>query len=63
MTDAPDLLPCPFCGDAMQFGKTETVTHVSQGRCIIGSMGFVSVYAWNTRARPMTVAEAAKETT
>jgi len=76
MTDAPDLLPCPFCGgdaeivDAVEAGSQAKVVCCKKCMCssrvvfaLMDDATFDLVSAWNARAdlaRPMTVAEAAK---
>ena len=52
ITDAPKLLPCPFCGDPMTNSK-DLVRHVYPGACPIGLMAWGAsdaVVNWNTRA-------------
>lgn len=76
MTDAPALLPCPFCGgaaeivDAVEAGNQAKVVCCKKCMCssrvvfaLMDDVTFDLVSAWNARAdlaRPMTVAEAAK---
>lgn len=76
MTDATELLPCPFCGgdaeivDAVEAGSQAKVVCCKKCMCssrvvfaLMDDVTFDLVSAWNARAdlaRPMTVAEAAK---
>lgn len=79
MTDAPDLLPCPFCGLSNATAQTDSETfhdqHLGMVRCLdcdaTGPLPenshdtpeeaiSAAVLKWNTRASPMTTAEAAK---
>jgi len=85
MTDAPDLLPCPFCGsdashswsnggEYVGYAESHTIKCKGCGNCfsrmddqnpnggyaISGTALPKVVRLWNTRARPMTVAEAAR---
>jgi hypothetical protein len=60
MTDAPELLPCPFCGEALVqnvAGGHWAHDAQSNGSCILSSMGVTDPAKWNTRAPP-TLAEA-----
>jgi hypothetical protein len=61
MTDAPELLPCPFCGEALVqnvAGGHWAHDAQSNGSCILSSMGVTDPAKWNTRAPP-TLAEVA----
>lgn len=65
MTDAPALLPCPFCGEHMAkpyLNDPDVYSHPEGTDCFAGKaiVHPESYAAWNARARPMTVAEAAK---
>lgn len=79
MTDAPDLLPCPFCGLSNATAQTDSETFHNQYLGMVRCLGcdatgplpdnshetpedaiFAAVSKWNTRARPMKVAEAAR---
>ena len=51
MTDT-ERKSCPFCGDQMELWQGDQLRHINQGDCILGSMGFVSLPAWNTRTPP-----------
>lgn len=57
MSEAPDLLPCPFCSDDLMVTKSNMAVHTeqSQGDCILSSLGIpaddpAQVRRWNTRA-------------
>jgi hypothetical protein len=60
MADAPELKPCPFCGDKMQWnhggGYASHQGYIKP--CPIRNQGFIDVARWNTRADLARAAEA-----
>lgn len=65
MTDAPDLLPCPFCAvyPSYEVAAFSTRHRISCEDCEFEMQKPTreeAQRAWNTRDHPMTVAEAAK---
>lgn len=56
MSDTPELLTCPFCGEALVLTKSDMWVHAEQslGDCILSKMGIpaddaTQIAAWNTR--------------
>jgi len=48
---APELKPCPFCGDTMETSCAGYANHTHQNPlCPISQMGFTELLKWNTRA-------------
>jgi len=48
---APELKPCPFCGDTMEMNCAGYANHTHQNPlCPISQMGFTDLLKWNTRA-------------
>jgi len=61
MSDMPELLPCPFCGGAMQWNIAGYFRHSDAfAVCVIGQQGFTDAAAWNRRADTALGAEAMK---
>jgi len=65
MTEAPDLLPCPFCAvyPSYEVAAFSTRHRISCEDCEFEMQKPTreeAQRAWNTRDHPMTVAEAAK---
>jgi hypothetical protein len=45
-----DLLPCPFCNDAMKMDADGMFQHIEQtAKCPIAQIGFIHRDRWNTR--------------
>lgn len=55
-TPSPELLPCPFCGDPMEFGIQGWFGHTDPDRCdcplAIQDYPPADLVAWNTRTSP-----------
>ena len=59
MSDAPELAPCPLCGDLMEWWGDDMIRHREAGKCPLGMMGFTTtqITAWNRRAPRVATAE------
>jgi hypothetical protein len=56
-----DLLPCPFCNDAMKMDADGMFQHIEQtAKCPIAQMGFIHRDRWNTRAAQAQIDAAVK---
>ena len=51
--EAPHFLPCPFCGDSMEWRSGDYTAHTNpESNCPIAHHGFTNLELWNTRAEP-----------
>ncbi len=57
MTHDQELLPCPFCGAEIEYGRANYAYHPFSETCPLSSFGVQEeqVRAWNTRPTPCPV--------
>ena len=53
MTNTPQLKPCPFCGDPMEWRGGDYAAHTNfNSLCPVSSQGFTYPEKWNIRTPP-----------